>query len=314
MLQKEIEADTGIRFGIVEKHQFTEMKMLGVEKSEKLWEQLRAKGYIDRLGKIQDTLRVALREGTLDLPEDFEARRGEIEGLLRKLAGKPEVKNADEKVKVSTREAVLNSEEFKALRKRIRHKTTYRVDFDNDALIKNCTEALRKTPPVVPTRIMFRKADISIGKGGVEANETKVSGPTTIEESNIQIPDILTDLQDKTRLTRKSIIRILCDSERLGNLRQNPQQFVEQAAEAINRSKRLALVDGIKYQRLGDKEYYAQELFRTEELYAYLKNSMETSAQCVHDRVIYDSAGIERVFAESLEKNESVKVYAKLPG
>jgi type III restriction enzyme len=28
----------------------------------------------------------------------------------------------------------------------------------------------------------------------------------------------------------------------------------------------------------------------------------------------YDSAGVERTFAEELEKNEAVKVYAKLPG
>jgi type III restriction enzyme len=34
----------------------------------------------------------------------------------------------------------------------------------------------------------------------------------------------------------------------------------------------------------------------------------------VFERVVYDSAGIEKGFAEQLEKNEAVKVYAKLPG
>jgi type III restriction enzyme len=34
----------------------------------------------------------------------------------------------------------------------------------------------------------------------------------------------------------------------------------------------MALVDGIKYQRLGDEQYYAQELFETQELTGYLKN------------------------------------------
>ncbi|WP_041864850.1 restriction endonuclease [Sphingomonas sp. MM-1] len=32
------------------------------------------------------------------------------------------------------------------------------------------------------------------------------------------------------------------------------------------------------------------------------------------EHVIYDSGGVERTFAEQLEKNEAVKVYAKLPG
>ncbi|MDN5882295.1 MAG: hypothetical protein L0H37_07980, partial [Nitrosospira sp.] len=35
---------------------------------------------------------------------------------------------------------------------------------------------------------------------------------------------------------------------------------IELVGETINRCKRLALVDGIKYQRLGDEYYYVQEL------------------------------------------------------
>lgn len=322
-LQKEIEADTGIRFGIVEKHQFATIpvkqsdgsyKMLGVEESEKLWDQLKASGYVDARGKVQDSLRTALKEGTVEIPEEFKEQQTEIKGLLRKLAGKLDVKNADEKIPVKTRQAVLDSEEFKELWKRIRHQTTYRVDFDNDAMLTNCIKALKAAPPVNRTRITFRKADVAIGKGGVSTTETGNSGPIAVEEAGIEIPDVLTDLQDKTQLTRKSIVYILKESGRLGDLKRNPQQFVEQATEAINASKRLALVDGIKYQRLGDEAYYAQELFETEELTAYLRNSMETSDRCVHERVVYDSGGIERVFAESLEKNEAVKVYAKLPG
>ena len=34
----------------------------------------------------------------------------------------------------------------------------------------------------------------------------------------------------------------------------------------------------------------------------------------VHEYVVYDSSGIERSFAEQLERNEAVKVFAKLPG
>ena len=73
---------------------------------------------------------------------------------------------------------------------------------------------------------------------------------------------MLTELQDRTQLTRKTIARILTESTRLSEFKRNPQQFIELAAESINRCKRLALVGGIKYQRLGDGEaYWAQELF-----------------------------------------------------
>lgn len=135
----------------------------------------------------------------------------------------------------------------------------------------------------------------------------------TIEEGDIILPDVLTELQDRTQLTRRSLVTILTSSDRLEDFKRNPQAFIELAAETINRTKRLALVDGIKYQRIGDDHFYAQELFEREELIGYLKNMLQDAQKSVFEHVIYDSGGIERTFAEQLEKNEAVKVYAKLP-
>ena len=104
----------------------------------------------------------------------------------------------------------------------------------------------------------------------------------------------------------------LTGSDRLDDFKRNPQQFIELAADTINRRKRLAVVDGIKYQRLGDEHYYAQELFEQEELTGYLKNLLEVK-KSVYEQVVYDS-GTEAAFADELEKNDAVKVYAKLPG
>src|SRR5690606_39416508 len=86
-----------------------------------------------------------------------------------------------------------------------------------------------------------------------------------LDETDIELPDLLTQLQDRTQLTRRTICRILTGCGRLDDFKRNPQAFIELAAEAINRCKRLAIVDGIKYQRLGDEYYYAQELFEQEE-------------------------------------------------
>jgi type III restriction enzyme len=104
----------------------------------------------------------------------------------------------------------------------------------------------------------------------------------------------------------------LSDCDRLDDFKRNPQQFVEIAAEAINRCKRLAIVDGIKYQKLGDDEYYAQELFEQEELTGYLKNLIEAK-KSVYEDVVYES-DVEAAFTDQLEKNTDIKVYAKLPG
>jgi type III restriction enzyme len=321
-LQKEIEEDTGIRFGVVEKHQFANLAVtnedgttspLGVESSEKVWQYLKDSEFLDSRGKVQDSLRTALKEDTLTIAAEFAEQEAGIKDILRKLAGKLDIKNADDRVTIKTREAVLESEDFKALWDRIKHKTTYRVDFDNPKLIKDCAQAITDGPPITRTRARFRKADIKIGKGGVTTKDGDTSAYTSISEQDIELPDLLTDLQDKTQLTRKSLVEILSASRRLNDFKKNPQEFIDLAAEAINRTKRLALVDGIKYQRVGDNHYYAQELFKQEELTGYLKNTLETK-KSVYEHVIYDSAGVEKRFAEELESNEAVKVYAKLPG
>jgi type III restriction enzyme len=321
-LQKEIEADTGIRFGIVQDHQFAAVVVtgengkeapLGFEKSKVLWARLKDHGYIDAKGKVQDSLKVALKNGTLAVPAEFEAQRAQIAEMLRKLSGKLEIKNADERKQIRTRQAVLNSPEFKALWDRIKHKTTYRVQFDNEKLIQNCVDVLRSDQfQIAKTRLQWRKADISIGKGGVDAKEKKGADIVTLNEGDIELPDLLTDLQDRTQLTRKTITRILTESGRLNDFKRNPQQFIELTGEIINRQKRMALVDGIKYQRLGVDQFYAQELFSHEELTGYLKNLLDAE-KSVYEQVVYDSA-TERDFATQLEMNNAIKVYAKLPG
>ncbi len=321
-LQKEIEADTGIRFGIVQDHQFAAVVVkgedgkeapLGFEKSKVLWAHLKVHGYIDAKGKVQDSLKVALKNGTLVVPAEFEAQRGQIAEMLRKLSGKLEVKNADERKQIRTRQAVLNSPEFKALWDRIKQKTTYRVQFDNEKLIQSCVDVLRSDQfQIAKTRLQWRKADISIGKGGIDAKEKKGADTVTLNEGDIELPDLLTDLQDRTQLTRKTITRILTESGRLNDFKRNPQQFIELTGEIINRQKRMALVDGIKYQRLGEDQFYAQELFSHEELTGYLKNLLDAE-KSVYEQVVYDSA-TERDFATQLEMNNAIKVYAKLPG
>ena len=333
-LQKEIEQDTGIRFGIVEEHQFAdisvvadtgEAKPLGFEQSKKVWQFLKDEGYVDAKGKVQDALRVALKDGSFKLSakikQELVSEHGEpqaevvasdVQRVLRKLAGKLEIKNADDRKVIRAREAVLESDEFKALWDRIKYKTTYRVEFDNLKLINDCAAAILNVPAITKTRAQFRKADIAIGRGGVTADETSASGVTTIQENDIELPDIITDLQDKTQLTRKSIVQILRDSRRLQDFLRNPQQFMDYCSEAINRTKRMALVDGIRYTQIGKDHYYAQELFQQEELKSYLKNTLESN-KSVYTHVVYDSVGVEKTFAEDLEKNEQVKVYAKLP-
>lgn len=325
-LQKEIEQDTGIRFGIVEQHQFAAIAVtgadghaapLGIDQSKALWEHLKAAGHIDAKGKVQDSLKTALKNGTLELPAEFDAQKSQIAEVLRKVSGRLDIKNADERRQVPLRKgkdgkAVYLSDEFKALWDRIKHQTTYRVQFDNAKLVTDCIAKLQEAPVIAKARLQWRKADISIGKAGVAATEKTGATTVALDEADIELPDLLTDLQDRTQLTRRTIVSILTESGRLDDFKRNPQQFIELTAETINRCKRLALVDGIKYQKLGDQHVYAQELFEKEELTGYLKNMLLDTQKSIYEHVVYDSA-VERDFADGLEKNDAIKLYAKLP-
>ena len=262
---------------------------------------------------MQDSLKTALKDGTLALPAEFETQRSQIAEVLRKVSGRLEIKNADERKQVPVRKAIYLSAEFKALWDRIKHQTTYRVQFDNAKLVSDCIAALQKAPAIAKARLQWRKADIAIGKAGVEATEKAGAATVVLDESDIELPDLLTDLQDRTQLTRRTITSILTGSGRLDDFKRNPQQFIELAAETINRCKRLALVDGIKYQKLGDDHFYAQELFDQEELTGYLKNMLMNTEKSIYEHVVYDST-TERDFADALEKNDAIKLYAKLPG
>jgi type III restriction enzyme len=125
------------------------------------------------------------------------------------------------------------------------------------------------------------------------------------------LPDLISELQDKTQLLRRTIVRIVTESGRLHDFRRNPNEYIRQVAGAIKQAKRQTLVDGVQYLRLSDS-VYAQELFLHEELTGYLSN-LVPSARSLYEQTVCDS-DIERRFVEELENNEAVKLYVKLPG
>jgi len=112
------------------------------------------------------------------------------------------------------------------------------------------------------------------------------------------VPDIITYLQNRTNLKRKTIVSILIKSNTLNSFKKNPQAYMEDAAKTILSSMKSFIVDGIKYTKLGNEHFYAQELFKTEELYGYLEKNIVESEHSVFSHVIYDSEK-----KKSLQKN-----------
>ncbi len=220
--------------------------------------------------------------------------------------------NADERRTVKPRSAVIRSRAFIALWDRVKYQSVYRVEFDNEKLIADCIRAVQQAPPIAPARLQWRTAGIAIDRAGVTAIERDASAPVVLKESGVELPDILTELQNRTGLTRRTIHRVLSDSGRLNDFKRNPQQFIELAGAAINRCKARALTGGIRYELRGDEHYYAIERL-DEEIVGYVRSMIaDEGRKSPYEYVVFDS-GVETAFAKDAERNSAVEIFVKFP-
>ena len=318
-LQKEYEEDGGIRFGVIESHTFANIKMtnggvseyINQEGSEKIFNFLKENNYIDMKGKIADKLKKDLKAKSVVLPEEYWTCSDDIILTLKKISGNLNVKNGNDKIPVLLNKQRYISPEFKELWDRIKYKTTYSVDFDSNELINKCANEIKLNMKIDKVKLLYTKAEVSINKSGATTKENN-RYTMDIRNNNFALPDIITFLQNQTNLTRRTLVEVLKESGRLEDFKRNPQKFMEEVAKIIKRIMRLMIVDGVKYQKIGNEEYYAQELFETQELAGYISKNLIESKKSIYDNIIYDS-GVEQDFAIRFENNESVKMYVKLP-
>ena len=319
-LQHEYEDDEGIRFGYIEKHTFANISVtdsngnisyLGAEKSAAIYKSFEDNGYIDDKGKVQDKLKRALKDNSLIIPDEVKDNLSAITAVCKKISGNLNIKPASEKKTVTLNKQIYLSPDFKELWDKIKYKTTYSVSFDSNKLIQKCRDEMRANLNTASAKLIYSKAELKHTAGGLETTE-KVHTTVYSGEETQMLPDVVTYLQTNTSLTRRTIVSILKCSGTLDMFKKNPQKYMEDANKIISANMKSMLVDGIKYTRLGDDEYYAQELFDTEELAGYLEHNMIEAKKSVYDYVVYDSDN-EAAFAQKFEANEDIKLYAKLP-
>jgi len=319
-LQKEYEKEQKIKFGAIETHSFANIpvkncdgtfKYLGHVASESVYKHFENLGYIDDNGRIQDSMKKDIVHGCVNIPAEFSNSAAAIISICKKAAGKIKIRPSDERQKINLNKSVYLSEDFKALWDKIKYKTTYAVDFDSNKLIEACQLSLMRELNVSSPKLVYTKARATINIGGVNTTETVRQG--ILANNNLEsLPDIITYLQNETNLTRKTIVEILVGSKTLNAFKKNPQKYMEEALRIISHKMRALIVDGIKYTKIGDDEFYAQELFESEELYGYLSHNMIKSERSVFEHVVFDSQN-EESFAKRFEECEDIKCYTKLP-
>ena len=290
----------------------TEEHTVTYEEAQELMEHFEKKGYITSNGKMKDTMKNALKTGTLSLPEKYEAARERFEQIIVNADRKPPIRDASRDVVVRINKQVMLSPEFMELWNKIKQKTAYRVHIDTDKLIENCVKAFEEMPKITKTRLVSQTADIHIEKAGIYHTEREMR-TADIENSYQTLPDIITAISDETLLTPATVKEILVRSGRCGEFLNNPEAFLEKATEIIRDNRHALAIDGIRYIKLDGQEYYAQEIFDTAELIANLDRNAVKVEHSVYDYVVYDSSSVEKPFAVALDNDPDVKMFFKIP-
>ena len=320
-LQTEYEEDCGVAFGKIPLTAIAKLtriadgqeRPIGREAAEAIQASLVEQKMLDAEGRIQPAFDPTRTDFSVELPEAYRDLEPVVIDLLSAYRIERHIRRErDERVNRLKKEVTL-SPEFQALWARIKPRTTYRVEFETSVLVNRAVAAVKHMPAIEAPRIHVRAGRLAVEKGGIATQAVSVA-EERVDYGRLPMPDILAYLQNETELTRSTLVRILKESERLGDCFHNPQRFMDAVAERLRHELHRLLVDGIKYEKLegtGADTEWEMILFKDEELVDYLTAlAVEKS---VYEYVPYDSE-IERSFARKLDERDDIRLFVKLPG
>lgn len=323
-LQKEYQ-DAGVVIGRVRRSEFSKIPLqddsgsvtddyMGYERSSQIWEFLRTCGFIDSQGAVTPRFQPQTQGFTLDLPPEFSWAEQPIVELIERANLGRYVRPVSQRKPRLLNKHIYLSQEFEEFWETISRKTTYRVAIKRNELMDNTVKALSDAPRIQPLRIQVTRARVTVSRGGAKGDELGTRSSDL--RGSYDLPDIVSELQETTSLTRKSIIDILIKSGRLAEFISNPNDFIAMAKRVIKTELAKIVVAGIQYERISGSVYELRELLEDgleerdrflDQMYA-VKHQQKTD----FDYVVYDSQ-VERQFAELLDSREDIKFFMKLP-
>lgn len=228
---------------------------------------------------------------------------------------KGRIKNKKERKAIRYRKGFEADPRFLEIWENLKKKTTYRVDYNTNDLIVVAAKEVKDLPEIKAPAIRSTKVSVEMTEAGIETNYAgdKVE---SYGDYSWKIPDVLGYIQSKTELTRSTIRDILVKSGRIGDILINPQLFLDLASQAIRRTLYSLMIDGIKYQRIGEADY-EMTLFEAQELEVYLNEftfRVTDNSKTIYDEIMPLDSQVESQFAKDCENSEQVKFYFKLPG
>lgn len=270
-----------------------------------------------RLSVNQDGMRIqdkTINRLTVIANESYEDFAKQLQAEIEEDCGvsfKGRIKNKQERETVKYHKGFELDEKFREIWDKIKYQTAYKVDYDTSELIKNAVKAVRLMPETKTAAIKTTKTALEFDETGIVA-EIKASY-TTVIDGTFSIPDVLFYIQERTELTRSTILEILLQSGRIREIMINPQLFLDNAVLAINDVLTDLMIDGIKYEKIGSKEY-EMLLFKDYDIHINeLTFHISKKDKTIYSNYIPLDSNVEYDFAGECENRDDIEFYFKLP-
>ncbi|GAC1519934.1 MAG: DEAD/DEAH box helicase family protein [Marmoricola sp.] len=290
--------------------------------AQALYNHLIRHDYIDDDGFVTQTYKDARADGTLASPS-AEALKPVIDFVWPLVDALyldvPKPTDGRKPKKIPFSEANFKKREFQELWDRINHKAVYQVEFDSNELIRNCIRVLDTSLNVTVMQYLVEAGKQVVGLEveqleagtGFKVSETKVEHSAVSAGSTVKY-DLLGEIAEKTQLTRRTCAAILTgiNPGTFTKFKQNPEQFITEAARLINEQKATVIVEHLTYDPLDNR--YDSSIFTENQTAQDLSKAGDKLKKSVYEYVVTDSK-VERSFVEKLDVSDEVVVYSKLP-
>ena len=332
-LQKEYR-DSGVSIGLVRPGEFAQIpivdegtgeeKRLGYTGSKLIWDELVERAFLDKDGKVTANFRPDRVGFTLGPQPDFFWPQDEMIQVMLNCRVERMVKQNRKRVARKLNKEVYSSLWFEEFWRTVAQRTTYRVTLNRDEVIADAVAKIKAEQPIQPLRVQVTKAGVKLLRGGTTTEEKSTRSADLA--GAYQLPDIVSELQEATSLTRQTLVDVLTRSGRLNEFIGNPNDFIAMVKRNLLNVVAASVQEGVQYEKVGGYVYELRELqadgAETRDLFmdrVYETKSFEDSnadGKTDFNYIQIDSDGAqapERLFAEKLDSREDVKFFMKLP-
>lgn len=224
------------------------------------------------------------------------------------------IKNKNKREKLNYRKGFEADPKFLQIWEKIKFHTKYSVDFQTSDLITLAAKAMKEMVETKRPSVTSNKQKVILTDEGVTGQLVSDTVSPNYGKS-FDVPDMLAYIQGKTELTRTTILDIIKKSDKISELLINPQMFMDNATSTIKSVLYELMIDGIKYEKIGNM-LYEMTLFEDNELEIYIDQftfSVNDANKTIYENHISLDSGVENQFAKDCETSENIEFYFKLP-